>query len=492
MFFVYNPMTFNKGLISCNSNVVFHLSHYQIRTPKSITIPIKLSKFVSLSYVLESSLAPENLKSSRIVDKTAKRFNKSSHNTFYKTVGNKDIGNSFVNVVKGSGMSLEMESIPTIDECLNMKDLSCSLMRRVKEFTSLSNLKKVLCNEGFDVLKISYLGHTFNHIASKWGKLMEVDDYDDTNFHSKRLCILTTVSFYVVKFIGCVQNKYLGGLRNLQKRRKKMMYLLKTIMAGYIVIRRSIIVMIRVMWRRFLKQVSMFLKVVGDDNSFVHTVGCKENSGSVNKISDSMGSCRLKKSGMPRIKLMIVVVYAPQEASEKRMIWDYLTHVSDQWDGEIVLMGDFNEVSYKPERFGSNFKAHDVDIFNSLIHNAGLNEVHLGGSAFTWCHKSATKMSKLDRFLVSKNLLHSCSNINTISLDRYISDHRPILLREAIFDYGQILFRFYNYWLKVDGFDKLVRDAWNDAPGLGTRAVCSGAKEPREEEERRNVSWLTS
>nr|GEZ26491.1 nucleotide-binding alpha-beta plait domain-containing protein [Tanacetum cinerariifolium] len=136
----------------------------------------------------------ENLKSSRIVDKTAKRFNKSSHNTFHKTAGNKDIGNSFVNVVNGSGMSLETESTSTIvldDECLNTKDPSCSLMGRVKEFTSLSNLKKVLCNEGFDVLKISYLGHTFNHIASKWGKLMEVDDYDDTNFHSKILCILT-------------------------------------------------------------------------------------------------------------------------------------------------------------------------------------------------------------------------------------------------------------------------------------------------------------
>nr|GFC01460.1 RNA-directed DNA polymerase, eukaryota [Tanacetum cinerariifolium] len=85
-------------------------------------------------------------------------------------------------------------------------------------------------------------------------------------------------------------------------------------------------------------------EVAGDDNSFVHTVGGKENSGSVNKMSDSMGSCRLKKSDMPWIKLMIVVVYAPQEASERRMLWDYLTHVSDQWDGEIVMIGDFNEV----------------------------------------------------------------------------------------------------------------------------------------------------
>nr|GFD07626.1 hypothetical protein [Tanacetum cinerariifolium] len=52
-------------------------------------------------------------------------------------------------------------------------------------------------------------------------------------------------------------------------------------------------------------------EVAGDDNSFVHTVDGKENSGLVNKMSDSMGLCRLKKSGMPRIKLMIVVVYAP-------------------------------------------------------------------------------------------------------------------------------------------------------------------------------------
>ena len=30
------------------------------------------------------------------------------------------------------------------------------------------------------------------------------------------------------------------------------------------------------------------------------------------------------------IDLMIVVVYAPQEAKDKRMLWDYLAHVSNQ------------------------------------------------------------------------------------------------------------------------------------------------------------------
>ncbi|GJU09544.1 RNA-directed DNA polymerase, eukaryota [Tanacetum coccineum] len=167
------------------------------------------------------------------------------------------------------------------------------------------------------------------------------------------------------------------------------------------------------------------------------------------------------KSG---IDLMIVVVYAPQEAKEKRMLWDYLAHVSNQWVGKLVMMGDFNEVRYKSDRYGSNFNAHDAEIFNSFIYNAGLDEVPLGGSAYTWCLKSASKMSKLDRFFVSENLLSMCPNITAITLERFISDHRPILLREVRYDYGLIPFRFYRYWLEFHGFDKMVRDSWNVAP----------------------------
>ncbi|GKC84782.1 RNA-directed DNA polymerase, eukaryota [Tanacetum coccineum] len=75
---------------------------------------------------------------------------------------------------------------------------------------------------------------------------------------------------------------------------------------------------------------------------------------------------------------------------------------------------------------------HEAEKFNSFIYNAGMEEVSLGGSAFTWCHRSASKMSKLDRFFVSENLLTSCPNISAITLERFISDHRPILLRENI------------------------------------------------------------
>ncbi|GJV99319.1 RNA-directed DNA polymerase, eukaryota [Tanacetum coccineum] len=115
-------------------------------------------------------------------------------------------------------------------------------------------------------------------------------------------------------------------------------------------------------------------------------------------------------SGM---KMLIVSVYAPQEFKEKRMLWDYLCTVVRNWDGQV-----------------------GAEIFNNFINDAGLVEVPLGGCSFTWCHKSAKKMSKLDRFLISDNLICACPNLSSISLDRLLSDHRPILMRECHGDYS--------------------------------------------------------
>ncbi|GJT74574.1 RNA-directed DNA polymerase, eukaryota [Tanacetum coccineum] len=78
-----------------------------------------------------------------------------------------------------------------------------------------------------------------------------------------------------------------------------------------------------------------------------------------------------------------------------------------------------------------------------------------------------------DRFLVSENLLISCPNITAITLDRYLSDHRPILLRESRFDYGPIPFRFYHHWIKVDGFSSFVARTWSDLPGNNSNDMCN-------------------
>ncbi|GJR21008.1 RNA-directed DNA polymerase, eukaryota [Tanacetum coccineum] len=158
--------------------------------------------------------------------------------------------------------------------------------------------------------------------------------------------------------------------------------------------------------------------------------------------------------------LLIGVVYAPHDIKEKFMLWDYLQCEITRWKGQVVIMGDFNEVRVQSDRYGSVFNARGAQRFNSFISDSGLVEINLGGCHYTWCHKSAKKMSKLDRFLVSENLINNSPNITAISLDRYLSDHRPILLRERYVDYGPTPFKFFHYWLDIEGFNKIVEDAW--------------------------------
>ncbi|GJX27896.1 RNA-directed DNA polymerase, eukaryota, partial [Tanacetum coccineum] len=171
--------------------------------------------------------------------------------------------------------------------------------------------------------------------------------------------------------------------------------------------------------------------------------------------------------------LLIISVYAPQELSEKKSLWDYLCHVIDNWKGSVIIMGDFNEVRNKNERFGTIFNVHGANAFNSFISMTNLEEVPLGGCSFTWCHRSASKMSKLDRFLMSESLLSECPNLSAITLDRFLSDHRPILLRESTHDYGPIPFRFFHYWLEMEGFENFVNEVWREAPVDNSNAMIN-------------------
>nr|GEY50572.1 RNA-directed DNA polymerase, eukaryota, reverse transcriptase zinc-binding domain protein [Tanacetum cinerariifolium] len=138
--------------------------------------------------------------------------------------------------------------------------------------------------------------------------------------------------------------------------------------------------------------------------------------------------------GVIRLSIMFTVIplvirEAPQDVKEKSMLWDYLTLEISRWKGDVVIMGDFNEVRYSSDRYGLAFNVHGANVFNSFISNAGLVEVPLGGCSYTWCHKSAMKMSKLDRF--------------------------------------------FHYWCEVDGFSKFMEDVWNESLNNATNAmVC--------------------
>nr|GEV36798.1 RNA-directed DNA polymerase, eukaryota [Tanacetum cinerariifolium] len=82
------------------------------------------------------------------------------------------------------------------------------------------------------------------------------------------------------------------------------------------------------------------------------------------------------------------------------------------------------------------------------------------GYTFTWSHPSGSKMSKLDRFLDSEGIFLIFPSIMAVCLDCHFSDHRPIILCEVQADFGPIPFRFYHYWISLEGFDAMVEQTW--------------------------------
>nr|GEU58655.1 RNA-directed DNA polymerase, eukaryota [Tanacetum cinerariifolium] len=51
--------------------------------------------------------------------------------------------------------------------------------------------------------------------------------------------------------------------------------------------------------------------------------------------------------------------------------------------------------------------------------------------------------------------------MSAVCLDRNLSDHRPIFLREVVVDYRPSLFRVFHSWFCYEGFDQMIVETWN-------------------------------
>ncbi|GKA33082.1 RNA-directed DNA polymerase, eukaryota [Tanacetum coccineum] len=416
------------------------------------------------------------------------------------------------------------------DECVRTKNTVNALFGRVKEFASLANLKMALGNEGFMDIVIKYMGelwvmmefksvdsmskfrecvsvmswfsqimdasnefevegriawvevegvpfrlwteNSFARIADKWGKLLDVDDQDETCFHSKRLCVYTKSGksiredFKVIhrgKTYWIRANETPGwvpdfteetaeNILTLDERHKERMKDIDNLFVPNI---QGLAQKVKKDWVKELsiKNKVNFLAIQETkmekidefcvkqcwgnlvfDYAYSEAVG---NSGGILCVWDTNSFCKSSVTVSDYFvinrghwrstgkNMMIIAVYAPQESKEKQSLWDFLHHEIGKWNGDVIIMGDFNE------------------------------------------------MSKLDRFLVSESVLSGNPNINAITLERFLSDHRPILLKDNRYDYGPTPFRFFHHWLDMDGFNVFVENTWKNSPRVGPNALSS-------------------
>lgn len=108
--------------------------------------------------------------------------------------------------------------------------------------------------------------------------------------------------------------------------------------------------------------------------------------------------------------------------------------------------------------------------FDEFIANAELVDLPLIGRNYTWYRTNGSTMSRLDRFLVSKGWLEKWENSGQWAMERSISDHCPILLKDKVADWGPKPFRMLNCWMDRVDFAELVSKQWDEIKVDGSGA----------------------
>nr|GEV32198.1 hypothetical protein [Tanacetum cinerariifolium] len=417
------------------------------------------------------------------------RNNSQPNKGFLNGVMNMGAAKSFFSSVLNAGRNSKsvMAPPPPIvlgDDCILQRDFSCILMGKIKDINALSNLYVILANEGFDKVYLTYLGgfwvlidagsstseekllkhmgvaswfakllpainsfvsderlvrisieglpiktwthNTFAKIISPWGVMADIDTtVDDPALPFKKFNDVSDNSCSDEEFVE-EDVEHVSDACDFQNV-KEVDHVLES----------------------SSKQDSK-----GDDPTFppgftpnaIDDTEVENMADSIvkhkgNSFSNKESSSSAKGGSNRSLKLkfggsILDVMEGLVESAKKNWIRELNSNPSVGYSGGLLciwdpnlfskdsvtishsfvaIQEDFNEVRSEHKIFGTNFNASGANDFNQFISTTGL-------------------------------------------VDLPVEDHKPILMRDLVVDYGPIPFRVFHSWFIKDGFEKLVEE----------------------------------
>nr|GEX21391.1 RNA-directed DNA polymerase, eukaryota [Tanacetum cinerariifolium] len=372
----------------------------------------------------------------------------------------KDHVGSYVNVVNGSSTVVvpspyisSASALVLDDSCVVERDLSKYAMGKVKDVNFIPNLQTLFMDEGFSDVKLKYLGahSSFSEEVSGDDSDSDVEEVSETIF-----CNNSSSPNNNSDEVGKQHSEDPFKIYDILKKQTRGETCEVSSSLSHPPGFTPEVFEIR---KENDQGAEEFPETVGNSGGILCVWEAKVFKKDYATISDNFVA--IYGTWLPsNSKILFVAIYAPQQASCKRVLWEYVSTLIGRWNGETIILGDFNEVRSIDERRGSCFNPSSARVFDHFISSSGLVGVKLEGYAFTWSHPSGSKMSKLDRFLVSEGIFSIFPSITALCLDRHLSNHRSILLREVYLDFGPIPFRFYHSWFSLEGYDAMVEQTW--------------------------------
>ena len=148
---------------------------------------------------------------------------------------------------------------------------------------------------------------------------------------------------------------------------------------------------------------------------------------------------------------------------------------------KVCVCGDFNAVRRPEERRslkGGGENVSDYQHFCQFIDDNELIDLPLCGRRCTWFKGDGSSMSRLDRFLLSKEWCLQWPNCIQIALLRGLSDHCPIQLFVDEENWGPRPLKMLKCWQDMLGYQQFVTEKWNSfqLEGWGGFVLCKKLK----------------
>ncbi|XP_072067035.1 uncharacterized protein [Arachis hypogaea] len=164
----------------------------------------------------------------------------------------------------------------------------------------------------------------------------------------------------------------------------------------------------------------------------------------------------------------VIAVHLHSEEGLRNQQYGTILNQLEGMEDPYMVIGDFNDIMAHDEKDGGRMKlVASIENFNNFINAAGLIDLGYEGSKFTWCNKQFGGnliRERLDRCLVSMNLLELYSGAAIFHLNDQGSDHRPLLFESEVEQRRfKRRFRFQERWCDNEVVGQIVKDTWKES-----------------------------
>ncbi|KAL0446124.1 UNVERIFIED_CONTAM: hypothetical protein Slati_1740300 [Sesamum latifolium] len=120
------------------------------------------------------------------------------------------------------------------------------------------------------------------------------------------------------------------------------------------------------------------------------------------------------------------------DASRRRLVWEKLMLLSNQFDAPWLCAGDYNEVLFQHVKTGGDRPQWQMEDFRRTLEQCDLCDLGYSGSKYTWCNRRQgphTVSARLDRACGNSRWVSYFPNSIVSTLPTPYSDHSILIVQ---------------------------------------------------------------